>query len=356
MWFQWNAYQQKRYKESYLPSYRKCEIKKGHTQILIELIYLLFYWKCLPYHYFRYGLYRRKFNLKKILDFIPETIIYYKILPKINFNHILLDDKNIFELIMKGSKIPIPDTIFKIQSKKVTDGNNNPINETEFQTILRGTSSLKIFAKPSKFGSGGKGILEFNKSNGKFYTKKNEELNLNFINEILEKDWIFQEGIQNNDFIKSMHKYSLNTFRVMTLSQPRKDAVVMNIVLKIGNNKSSTDNAHTSGIYVGVHLDGKLMDTGYDENLNEFNKHPLTNFEFSGQIIPEIKSVIDLSINCANLFPSIKYIGWDIALTNAGPVVIEGNSSPGLTIIQRTHNGMRSFYDTVNNNLKNFSE
>ena len=37
-----------------------------------------------------------------------------------------------------------------------------------------------------------------------------------------------------------------------------------------------------------------------------------------------------LVIWLAKLVPTIKYIGWDVAITNDGPVIIEGNSFPGV--------------------------
>ncbi len=32
--------------------------------------------------------------------------------------------------------------------------------------------------------------------------------------------------------------------------------------------------------------------------------------------------------------PGLRYVGWDIALTDAGPVVIEGNARPSLRVFQ----------------------
>ena len=32
--------------------------------------------------------------------------------------------------------------------------------------------------------------------------------------------------------------------------------------------------------------------------------------------------------------PQIRYIGWDVAFTNNGPVLVEGNEYPGYGIIQ----------------------
>jgi hypothetical protein len=38
-------------------------------------------------------------------------------------------------------------------------------------------------------------------------------------------------------------------------------------------------------------------------------------------------------------FPDQVVIGWDVAILPDGPAVVEGNKSPDLDIIQRTHEG-----------------
>ena len=37
---------------------------------------------------------------------------------------------------------------------------------------------------------------------------------------------------------------------------------------------------------------------------------------------------------CAKVIPQVRYVGWDIAITEKGPVVIEGNQFPGHDILQ----------------------
>jgi glutathione synthase/RimK-type ligase-like ATP-grasp enzyme len=90
-----------------------------------------------------------------------------------------------------------------------------------------------------------------------------------------------------------------------------------------------------------------LADTAYDENLYSYNAHPLTGVKFKGKKIVDIDKIVSLAEKLGNICPSMTFIGWDIALTPEGPVVLEGNSSPGLTIIQRTYNGMQEFIKLV---------
>jgi D-alanine-D-alanine ligase-like ATP-grasp enzyme len=53
----------------------------------------------------------------------------------------------------------------------------------------------------------------------------------------------------------------------------------------------------------------------------------------------EILQVKALAESAALAFPSLKIIGWDICISDRGPLIIEGNSSPGLALIQKPHLG-----------------
>ena len=348
MWPYWFSYQNKRFKESYWPAYKIANNKKPILQILLELIKMLIKWRCLPYHYFRYGLYKKDFNKKEIWDFIPESVFYYRILPKINHNNILLEDKILFERIIRGSNLNFPNTIIKIKKNMVLDKDDSPINSSEeLNKVINMIKSNKIFIKPSDCSSGGEGILIFYKNRNEFINSKKQKFNMTYLNSLATKGtWIIQEGLENDGILKEIHPNSLNSFRVMTYFDKRPE--VMYAVLKTGNKNVETDNAHTGGIYIGVNIKiHTLMDKAFDENLNEFKTHPLTKFDFRGKKINHFKKVIDAAKKVAILFPSLRFIGWDIALTKKGAFILEGNSSPGLTLIQRTNRGMKKFYNLI---------
>ena len=56
---QWYGYQCKRSAESYAPAFFRCRDRKSFLRVIAELVSLTRMWRCVPVHYFRYGLYRR---------------------------------------------------------------------------------------------------------------------------------------------------------------------------------------------------------------------------------------------------------------------------------------------------------
>lgn len=349
----WLSYQIRRSKESYFPAYKRSNNKKSIFVIFAELIKLMLHWKCLPFHYFRYALYDKKYDYKTILDFIPETIFYYDIQPRINKGYFLLDDKSVFEEYLKGQGIAYPKTVLKIKRDVIFDEKSKVIDNSKAVELINESKSNTIFFKPSSFGSGGHGIFSASRDREIFLDNNGKTIDETYIEALRNTDWIVQEKVENSKSISKIYDYCTNSFRILTYFTPKEGAKVIYCILKFGNNKAITDNAHTGGVYVRVDTEtGVLFDTAYDENLHEYKEHPYTKIPFAGEKVEGIKDLVRMAEDLGNKFPDITFVGWDIVLSPEGPVVLEGNSSPGLTIIQRTYTGMKEFYLLYKEHLK----
>lgn len=63
-------------------------------------------------------------------------------------------------------------------------------------------------------------------------------------------------------------------------------------------------------------------------------KHPKTQVVLMGRKMPLWKEAKEFSIKLAKENPKIRYIGWDIAITDNGIDLIEGNYVAGITAFQ----------------------
>jgi hypothetical protein len=62
-----------------------------------------------------------------------------------------------------------------------------------------------------------------------------------------------------------------------------------------------------------------------DLGLISTNRHPDTGQEFNGFPIPMWSEAVELARRAHKTFPTVAFIGWDIAILQDGPVLVEGN-------------------------------
>ena len=167
----------------------------------------------------------------------------------------------------------------------------------------------------------------------KIYTKDISDINSFYNN--LEKDdcMIEEEVIQNKEWSK-LSPNSLNTIRVVTKCIKGKSKVIF-AVARIGSGKSIVDNFHKGGVGVKVNIEkGILEGKTIDKKNNEAEVTTNTHIKVDGFKIPYWKEIKDITCEAAKVNDSVNIVGWDVAITDDGPVIIEGNRGPGMDIIQ----------------------
>ena len=73
-----------------------------------------------------------------------------------------------------------------------------------------------------------------------------------------------------------------------------------------------------------------LIGTEDGFELGVLETHPKTGHSLVNFRVPYWQAARDMVIDAARKFAPIKTIGWDVAITPDGPVIIEGNTSWGI--------------------------
>lgn len=106
-------------------------------------------------------------------------------------------------------------------------------------------------------------------------------------------------------------------------------------VSRIGSGKSIADNFHQGGIAVLVDIKtGKLKGKGINKSLQEYDCSPITGIKFDGFSIPFFKEIDSMILKAASINKKVAVVGWDVAITEKGPLIVEGNRGPGFDIVQ----------------------
>ena len=86
------------------------------------------------------------------------------------------------------------------------------------------------------------------------------------------------------------------------------------------------------GVLVDIEY-GKLVGNGIDKKLNESEKS-ITNIKFDGFQIPYWEEIKEMVLKAALVNDKVNLVGWDVAISKNGPLIIEGNRGPGFDLVQ----------------------
>lgn len=141
---------------------------------------------------------------------------------------------------------------------------------------------------------------------------------------------IFESLVRQTEQFAAFNASSVNTVRFMTALYPDGSAKVIATFIKIGRAGRCVDNAGGGG-NVDVCVDvatGKICHAiRFDgwHRVQEIDSHPDSGNPLNGVVIENWDS-IKAEVTCfQQAFPYCKVAGWDIAITDEGPVVIEVN-------------------------------
>lgn len=155
-----------------------------------------------------------------------------------------------------------------------------------------------------------------------------------FLQELRDKKiGIVEERVIQHPKMAEMCPTSVNTIRIATLLGDKKQGIVY-AFLRIGNGKVM-DNVDQGGMAARIDLEsGTLLTVGADKQGNTYTEHPMTHTPIIGFQIPYFKEACDMCLKAAQKVPQMRFVAWDVAITEKGPVFIEGNSFPSHAVPQ----------------------
>jgi hypothetical protein len=147
---------------------------------------------------------------------------------------------------------------------------------------------------------------------------------------------MIEEAARQHSELNAINADSVNTLRTCTCINELGDVTVLYMVLRIGRKGSVVDNMSAGGLYTKLSDDGRITHPCYSAVGfgTVYTHHPDTNLPFVGIQLPMIDQVKELVVRAALKYPGTRYVGWDVAITPEGPVLIEGNDRPGTDLPQ----------------------
>ena len=141
---------------------------------------------------------------------------------------------------------------------------------------------------------------------------------------------VFESVVKQTEQFASFNESSVNTVRFMTTLWPDTSVRIIATWFKVGRKGKCVDNAGSGG-NVDAAID---VETGRIYNVVQFDGwrktkeiecHPDSKSQLNGVVIENWQAIKEEVKQFQQVFPYCKAAGWDIAITDEGPVVIEVN-------------------------------
>lgn len=232
---------------------------------------------------------------------------------------VLLRDKFLFYKFMKSCGMPVPEVFAVVDCGYLYDEN---MVEIEWESL----KNEKDFF-----------IKEIDGECASFvkHVKNYEEL-LEICKLEKNRKFILQRRLEQCAKMKEMNSGAINTLRIVTINKKGKVYVLTNL-LRIGTSKTgSVDNWAAGGIAIGVNSNGYLKKWGYFKPGfgTKTSVHPDSKIVFEEFKVPQYENALKTACDAHRLFYGLRAIGWDVAISEEGPMFIEGNDNWEISLQQ----------------------
>ena len=216
------------------------------------------------------------------------------------------------------------------------------------QTHLRADAvelETDLFVKPIE-GRGGKGAERWDLIKPGSYSPPGgeclsfDELIVRSAEKSRTAPLLAQQRLRNHPELGPLNNGALSTVRILTCLNEAGEPEIVGAAMRmaIGGNHV-VDNLHAGGIAAAVELEtgvlGPASNLGADCRLGWMDCHPVSGARIKGTQLPMWDEVRDFAVRTHRAFADRLLVGWDIAITADGPILVEGNGCPDLDIMQR---------------------
>lgn len=214
--------------------------------------------------------------------------------------------------------------------------------QTDFPEFHNFIQRHPVFVKKQVYQAQGNSValIDMNKSN---ITEK--ELFESFIK---NGKHILEEKIIQTPEMSAFNESSVNTVRAITFNT-KHGLKVPYCIIRTGRQGTFVDNSGAGGVQAEIDFDtGTVISDGFDELGGKYLTHPSSGTVFKGYKLPDWNQLKELIFASAKKVPQIRFIGWDLAHTKNGWVIVEGNENCYIIALQQIRDeGMRSIFENL---------
>jgi hypothetical protein len=295
-----------------------------------------------PHEYYMLGLYKPDISIdekKRYMSINQHFTLESHMNPR---NQVGILNKFNLNTYFARLGIPTPEMIGLFDSKAGFTSNGNTLKTSEdLKKLLDNTSITDFVIKPTSSGNA-KGVMVCcNKGNGKVHVYGDKDYTIDDLyntmigintnnNQITNNSFLLEKKVKQHKFFDNYSKTCTQSLRIVTLLTSSGDVEVVITNLKLAREGNYVDNLSVNMLCARVDEFGIIGKGFVFEDLESgkyttWEKHPDTGYTIEGEKVPYYEEAVALAKKAQSKIPFIRFIGWDITITENGPLIFEGN-------------------------------
>lgn len=168
------------------------------------------------------------------------------------------------------------------------------------------------------------------------------------------RGWLVQPVLKSHSDLQEISsRQALSTVRLLTCITPDGPLIMLG-VLKLARELNQTDNFSfglTGNMVAEIDIDSGRLGAAKGSLRRDFPctssfvNDPNTGQRIAGRLVPYWEEAKSLVLQAQETLPELISLGWDVAITDRGPVVVEANSNYASEIMEVAYGrGLRPFF------------
>jgi len=302
--------------------------RKSRPRIVVELIWWLIRTGEANNFYYAYGLDLKSARRRDLMSYRRFQWMRNRCNLRVDgatYNYVcLLRDKFVFGQFASSLGIPTPKNLALLDRESITWLDRDEIVPLE-ALAEADAPGLDGFCKPLA-GMQGTDVFPLRIDRGRLFVA-DTPVSLDELRRRLRGRCLFQQRIDQHPLMSQLNASSVNTMRLISFCSDG-EAAVLHGVLRIGVPPGNVDNWAAGGLIVSIDLErGKLRGDGFFKPGTGARTpvHPVSGTRFDGFELPRFAAAIAMVKRVHEYLPHIHSIGWDVAISADGPLIVEGN-------------------------------
>jgi len=258
----------------------------------------------------------------------------------------LMDDKLAYEKFNNSFGIASTQTVAIIGGHYPDCSDVVAIDGEEELAAFFASAKLPLFGKPvnSLQSLGSARFEKYNAAKKVLSLSGGKEITIaQLFEEITTKfdgDYLFQKCLQTHAALNKICDGGLPTIRMVTLDRGNGPELFRSLIKLTAKGNVADNFWRTGNMLAAIDVESGVMgkaitQSGIDGAFVE--NHPVTGQAIEGVSVPHWEEAKSMAQSAAKLLPNAVIIGFDIAITPNGPVIVEANCNPHLAMLQMAH-------------------